>query len=236
MNMELVKYMLDGILLSLLCGVAGLLLWFHVRLNKLIESYGKMPQLSEVFGTNISEAKAGVQSLSDEIGSQVLEAGKTLQEINYVLDRAEKIMSQFDERLDTAKSRGMQPVQAMPKQQVTQSQTTRQNMEPPRSKKQAVLPHDVTPKVVRQKPAVQQKKSLIEESLTDRTLGGISKKVQKFRPKTINNSEKVVFKNTTPSVGVGAYGAASAVQKSGGGKTLAAEQEEGLIRALQERL
>jgi hypothetical protein len=191
-----------------------------------------MPQLSAVFGDNISEAKAGIQGLSDQIGNQVLEASKTLQEIDYVLDRAEKMMSQFDERLDIAKSHGIKPV-------VQQVQQPVQRMVPPVSKKQAILPQNVVPKVVKQQPVVHKtmpRKSAIEESLESRSLGGVSKKVQKFRPRTVSKGSGIIFKNTSPVSGAGAYGAAAAVQKSGGGKDLATEQEEGLIRALQERL
>jgi hypothetical protein len=233
MSAELIKYMLDGILLSLLLGIAGLLVWFHARLNKLVESYGEMPQLSEIFGENISEAKSGIQSLSDQVSTQVLEAGKTLQEINYVLDRAEKVMSQFDERLDEAKSRGMQKTNPAPTQQKKQAMT------PPFSAKQAVLPQDVVPKVRKQEattPRIENNKSVIEESLAGRALGGMTKKIKKFRPREAGKGEGVVFKNTSPASSVGAYGAAAAIQKSGGGQHLAAEQEEGLIRALKERL
>ncbi len=231
MNTELVKYMFDGILLSLLLGVAGLLVWFNIKLNKLMNNYAKMSSLSNVFGESLTVAKKGVQSLSGNIGEQIMEANKTLQEIEYVLDRAEKMMSQFDERLDVAKSHGIKPM-AIKKQVMSKP-----NMAPPATNKQAVLPQNVVPKVVKTTPTAVKAKSAIEKSLVGRSLGGKSKAVRAFKPKQLDKSNKVIFKNTTIGSGTSAYGAAaSAIQKSNGGKTLATQQEEGLIRALEERL
>lgn len=233
MNMELLKYMLDGILLSLLLGVTGLLVWFHLRLNKLMDNYGKMPKLSEIFGDNLSEARAGVQSISDKIGDQVMEANKTLQEVNYVLDHAEKLMQQFDERLDAAKASGIRP-----RAQIASPAQPAKVMQPVVGK-QVVLPKDVAARVERE-PVERQVAPApkTEKQTISRQLGGVAKSVRAFRPQQIANSKKdVIFKNTSRSGGASAYGAAaSAIQRSGGGVPLATEQEESLMRALEERL
>lgn len=96
-----------------LSAVGGLLVWLHVRLQALQQSERQLPSLTETMTSALLQAQKGLQALSQEIDQSKLDdrvhsAHQVLQDLEYTLDRSEKLLKQWDERLAEA----AQPVAA----------------------------------------------------------------------------------------------------------------------------
>jgi paraquat-inducible protein B len=87
-----------------LSAVGGLLVWLHVRLQALQQSERQLPSLTETMTNALLQAQKGLQALSQEIDQNKLDdrvhsAHQVLQDLEYTLDRSEKLLKQWDERL-----------------------------------------------------------------------------------------------------------------------------------------
>ena len=105
--MENTRVIFDTILFLLLTGVAGLMVWLHYKFKQILKSNKEVPVLSNMLSNNMSDARNALSELSGavrnkapELDKKIMEANRTIQEITFVLAKAEKVMKQFDTRLD----------------------------------------------------------------------------------------------------------------------------------------
>lgn len=100
---------LDVLLVVLLAGIGGLLVLLHVRLREFLGMQKQMPVLGEALSANLIQARATLAQLSSALQNQGLtletnlkKAENTLQDLDFVLHRADKILGGLDTRLERA--------------------------------------------------------------------------------------------------------------------------------------
>jgi hypothetical protein len=96
---------IDIALMVVLFGLGGLLLMLHQRIRDLATQAQQMPMLSEQLNEALNRTREALRLLAEaartegaRLEDKTLLANRTLQDFDFVLDRAEKVLRRFDER------------------------------------------------------------------------------------------------------------------------------------------
>ena len=99
----------DIFLTVLLLGVGGLMAVLYVRVQTLVRAETTLPTLSDQFVAAMQSAREALKSMGDiahqkggELDDKVFVAERTLQDLTYMIDRAEKVLARMDTHLGTA--------------------------------------------------------------------------------------------------------------------------------------
>ena len=100
---------LDVMVVLMLAVVGALVLWLHFRLHQVRSSEKKMFMLSEKLNESLNKANRGLFEFSrvvrDEgpkVEAEVFKAGQTVQDLDFMLVKAEKLLKRMDDAFDRA--------------------------------------------------------------------------------------------------------------------------------------
>ena len=96
----------DFLLMLSIGGLAGLVIALHLKLRQFSAEAGKVPALADDLTRAITASRSTMQALADtartdgaRLEDLVAQAESTRQEMRYVIDRAEKVLSWYDNQL-----------------------------------------------------------------------------------------------------------------------------------------
>ncbi|MBI1363353.1 MAG: hypothetical protein GC134_05160 [Proteobacteria bacterium] len=99
----------DGFLTLLLLAVGGLMVVLYIRVRALTQAENTLPVLSDQFVQSVDRARTALrdmgamaQNKGTELDDKIFIAERALQDLTYVLDRAEKILARLDGHTGTA--------------------------------------------------------------------------------------------------------------------------------------
>lgn len=101
--LELSAHILDVMVIIMLAVVGALVLWLHFRLHQLRSSEKKMVLLSENLSESLQKANRGLFEFSrvvreegPKLDKEVFKAGQTVQDLDFMLAKAEKLLKRMD--------------------------------------------------------------------------------------------------------------------------------------------
>ena len=88
----------------MLAVVGALMIWLHMRLNNLSEAIRHERELARTLDESLRRAQKGVQDLANaaetygpDLQGRIQQSNSLLQDFDFVMDRAEKVLRKFDE-------------------------------------------------------------------------------------------------------------------------------------------
>lgn len=219
---------IDFLLMLSLGGLAGLVIALHLKLRQFSDEAGKVPALADDLTRAITASRHTMQELAKaaktdgaRLEDLVSQAERTRQEMVYVLDRAEKVLTQFDRQMENQPvpqprrlaAQGSMP-QAQQQEAATQNRETSWQAAPEPSR-----PPESKPEEVSQQPQQNEKAAIMPGRYQSRL--GVD---QNGRPRP--------YKPASFQSGAAAYGA-SASQEEVKESSSSTEAENELRRALE---
>lgn len=105
--LELSGHILDIMVIIMLAVVGALVLWLHFRLHQLRSSEKKMHLLSDELSESLRKANRGLFEFSrvvreegPKLDKEVFKAGQTVQDLDFMLAKAEKLLKRMDVAFD----------------------------------------------------------------------------------------------------------------------------------------
>ncbi|PPR19478.1 MAG: hypothetical protein CFH43_00159 [Proteobacteria bacterium] len=105
--LELSAHILDVMVIIMLAVVGALVLWLHFRLYQLRSSEKNMYILSEELSESLRKANRGLFEFSrvvreegPKLDKEVFKAGQTVQDLDFMLAKAEKLLKRMDAAFD----------------------------------------------------------------------------------------------------------------------------------------
>ena len=116
----------------LLLAVGGLLVRLHFGLHKMRSDLNKLPVLGDQFTSQMINARATLAQLNTAmeenapmLSGDIKKAENALQDLDFVLARAEKILTQFDDKIRSPQGAKPMAAPTAPQQPVTMPLATR---------------------------------------------------------------------------------------------------------------
>lgn len=105
--LELSGHILDVMVIIMLAVVGALVLWLHFRLHQLRSSEKNMYLLSDELSESLRKANRGLFEFSrvvreegPKLDKEVFKAGQTVQDLDFMLAKAEKLLKRMDAAFD----------------------------------------------------------------------------------------------------------------------------------------
>lgn len=109
--LELSGQVLDVMVVLLLAVVGSLVLWLHFRLHQMRSAEKKMILLSESLNESLRKANRGLFEFSrvvreegPKLEKEVFDAGQTVQDLDFMLSKAERLLKRMDDAFDMSES------------------------------------------------------------------------------------------------------------------------------------
>ena len=100
--------------------VGGVVLWMHYRFDALHNGASKLPMLSKQMNKSLVSARVALQELKKEVGDvqpkitrDLNRAHRSIQDLEYLTEKAEKVLEQLDQKVSQAQ-RVLRPIGGIP--------------------------------------------------------------------------------------------------------------------------
>ncbi|MFT7433571.1 MAG: hypothetical protein ACI9TY_001208 [Alphaproteobacteria bacterium] len=242
--MALSGQFLDIMVIIMLAVVGGLVLWLHYRLYTLKNAEKAVPNLVSSLADSLKKAHRGVFELSrlvredgPKLEKEVFNAQQTVQDLDYMLDKAERILKRMDdafEKMDRISTPVIAAAKAEEKSILTGQPAREINREKPAVNKTIVEKKNTTqpqpqPRQTSVTEASKRLEMEMQKTLERELLMGMNEH-EKPAPKVVNNT----VKNETPKRMASPMGGAMAYGQQLNVNTSDAEKD--LRQALEGRL